>query len=53
MMRAERNSMKLNFWQWIGIALLILAAVLILRRGGEEERPPAQPAQPPATQPAQ
>lgn len=49
--------MKLNFWQWIGIGLLILGAVLIFRRGEEEQRPPAptppqqQPVQP--VQPAQ
>lgn len=56
--------MKLNFWQWIGIALLIVGVIFfIYDRGGRRQQPrqpepqqqvdPKTPATQPATQPTQ
>jgi drug/metabolite transporter (DMT)-like permease len=37
--------MNLNFWQWIGVLLLILGAVLMFRSpGGQKVQPPRAPA---------
>jgi len=43
--------MKLNFWQWLGIILLIVGGIgyFIFR---EESKPAAPTTPPPATQPA-
>jgi len=38
--------MKLNFWQWLGVALLVLGAILLWKR----ESAPSAPSTPPATQ---
>lgn len=35
--------MKLNFWQWIGIGLLVLGAVLLFNRKDTDERKPGLP----------
>jgi drug/metabolite transporter (DMT)-like permease len=50
--------MKLNFWQWIGLILLVLAVVLIARRRlattdvVQPAPSTASPASPAATNPA-
>jgi drug/metabolite transporter (DMT)-like permease len=42
--------MKLNFWQWIGVALLVLGAIWLIKR---EFGKPATPNKgTPATQPS-
>lgn len=45
--------MKLNFWQWLGVILLIAGLALILGRGGSREGAESAPAgtPPAATQP--
>jgi len=48
---------KLNFWQWLGVVLLIVGVVLILTRKTDEQTvplpgtPATQPAPLPATNP--
>jgi drug/metabolite transporter (DMT)-like permease len=47
--------MKLNFWQWLGIILVVVAGIYIIQREMSESRPtkpssPGEPAQN-ATQP--
>jgi drug/metabolite transporter (DMT)-like permease len=45
--------MKLNFWQWLGIILVVVAGIFIIRRemsGPARPSGPAEPA-PLATQP--
>jgi len=45
--------MKLNFWQWIGLVLLIVGAALWIYERRAEDRDPAQPPStvpPPTTQ---
>ena len=43
--------MKLNFWQWVGIIVVIIAAVVIYRRGtAQAPTAPTTPA--PTTAPA-
>lgn len=33
--------MKLNFWQWLGIIIVVIALIFIIRReSGERTRPP-------------
>lgn len=47
--------MKLNLWQWLGVALLIVGAVLLAIKystGGGSLGPASQPAGAPATSPA-
>ena len=46
--------MKLNFWQWLGLIVLVIALIFIIRR----ETAPTKtalpsPSNPPATQPVQ
>ncbi|HEX2971522.1 MAG TPA: hypothetical protein VHP11_04280 [Tepidisphaeraceae bacterium] len=36
--------MKLNFWQWIGIILLVVGAILFMRRRTADQAP--QPSAP-------
>ena len=45
--------MKLNFWQWIGLIIFVIALIFIIRRemGGTSTSAPA-PTAPPATAPA-
>ncbi|MDB5295587.1 MAG: hypothetical protein JWO31_1570 [Phycisphaerales bacterium] len=44
--------MKLNFWQWLGVVLLVLWAFLYFRRPAEKTVDPV-PSQPPtSTQPS-
>jgi hypothetical protein len=43
--------MKLNFWQWLGVILLIIAIVLIARRQIAPSTAPTQPSTSPATAP--
>jgi hypothetical protein len=47
--------MKLNFWQWLGIIMVVIAGIYIMQREMRESRPaepssPRDPAQT-ATQP--
>jgi hypothetical protein len=42
---------KLNFWQWLGVVLLIVGIVWWIRREKDEAKVPAKP-NPAATQPA-
>jgi hypothetical protein len=49
--------MKLNLWQWLGVALLIVGAVLLAIKytangSGGSSAPPGGAAAPAATQPA-
>ncbi len=47
--------MKLNFWQWIGIVLLVIGAIFLTRDWWQgKDRPTSEPQQQksPATQPA-
>ncbi|MGE5612046.1 MAG: hypothetical protein ACM359_22555 [Bacillota bacterium] len=37
--------MKLNFWQWIGIILLVAGAVLLMRRNTADTTPQPAPTQ--------
>ena len=36
--------MKLNFWQWLGIVIVIIALIFIIRRETGERSKPPQPA---------
>jgi hypothetical protein len=42
--------MKLNFWQWLGIIVFIIALIFIIRR--ETAAPPASPSTVPSMPPA-
>ncbi len=45
--------MKLNFWQWLGLALLVLGVYLYMFRGTSEvANPPGATTVPPAAEPA-
>ena len=44
--------MKLNFWQWIGLIVLVIALIFIIRRESAGPDKPTLPAPPPATAPA-
>ena len=37
--------MKLNFWQWLGIIMVVIAGIYIIQREMRESRP-AQPSAP-------
>jgi hypothetical protein len=44
----ENRAMKLNFWQWLGLVLLVIAVVLIFRkRMGTGDTVPAPVSAPP------
>jgi hypothetical protein len=43
--------MKLNFWQWLGVVLLIVGVAYYIYDHRDKSTPPAKPVTPATTQP--
>jgi drug/metabolite transporter (DMT)-like permease len=43
--------MKLNFWQWIGVVVVVVGVALLIYRETRPAAPPADPGTAPVVQP--